>query len=333
MDRTCRVSVIVPIYNAEQYLRPCIDSVLAQTLTDWELLLVDDGSQDGSAEICAKYAEQEVRIFTICTENCGVSHARNVGLARARGEYVFFLDADDCLMPWSLEVCLAKIESTDVDIVCAECEPIYEDGASYPAHRPIFADEELTHADYLKRVLSYRTLCSIWAKLYRRESLGTIRFDEESSRGQDVLFLYKLLSSTKGKVLVCSDRIYQYRILQQSASHGSYEQQSQKIHGLVEKLQKEYETGEDQIKPYLAYAVCYSLTEMLTSQGWIKYMTKADYILFRQFYCAYRTKMDGGVAHVLISTVHYPLLSLVVTLYYLPDTLKRILKRTLLKHR
>lgn len=89
------ISIIVPVYNAEQYLPRCIDSILAQTFTDFELLLIDDGSTDSSGKICVEYAGKDFRIRVFHKENGGVSSARNVGLDKARGEWVCFADSDD----------------------------------------------------------------------------------------------------------------------------------------------------------------------------------------------------------------------------------------------
>ena len=90
------ISIIVPVYNTEKYLDQCIQSVLAQTYTNWELLLIDDGSTDSSGAICDKYAAEDNRIRVFHKENGGVSSARNLGLDNAQGEWISFVDADDC---------------------------------------------------------------------------------------------------------------------------------------------------------------------------------------------------------------------------------------------
>ena len=92
-----QISVIVPVYNAEKWLRRCVDSILAQTFTDFELLLIDDGSTDGSPAICDEYAQRDSRIKVFYQKNSGVSAARNSGLDHARGEWILFVDADDYL--------------------------------------------------------------------------------------------------------------------------------------------------------------------------------------------------------------------------------------------
>ncbi len=112
-----KVSVIVPVYKAEAYLKRCIDSILAQTFTDWELLLVDDGSPDRSGEICDEYAAADSRIRVLHKENGGVSSARNLGLDNMQGEYVTFVDADDWIDIDTFEICMNEIICKRLDVL------------------------------------------------------------------------------------------------------------------------------------------------------------------------------------------------------------------------
>lgn len=111
-----KVSIIVPVYNAEAFVGECVESVLAQSFADWELLLIDDGSRDGSAGICRSFADADSRVTLVEKPNGGVSSARNAGLELASGDYVFFLDADDELYPYSLEVLMATVLEERVEI-------------------------------------------------------------------------------------------------------------------------------------------------------------------------------------------------------------------------
>ncbi len=111
------VSVVINMYNSEKYLRKCIDSVLAQTFTDFELILVNDGSKDHSLDICKEYAEKDTRIRIVDKENGGLADARNAGLDAAKGRYLEFIDADDWIEPDLLEKCVARLHETDADIV------------------------------------------------------------------------------------------------------------------------------------------------------------------------------------------------------------------------
>lgn len=111
------VSVIVPVYNAEKTLRACVDSVLAQTTSDYELILVDDGSRDTSGSICDAYAEQDARIRVIHQKNAGVSAARNAGMDQARGEYLLFVDSDDSIEPEMMDTVRSYAASESCDAV------------------------------------------------------------------------------------------------------------------------------------------------------------------------------------------------------------------------
>lgn len=112
------ISVIIPVYNVENYLRCCVDSVLAQTFQEYEILLVDDGSKDSSGKICDDYAQNNNKICVIHKSNQGPSHTRNVGIENAKGEYVYFLDSDDYIIPECLEILYANIVKYNADLSC-----------------------------------------------------------------------------------------------------------------------------------------------------------------------------------------------------------------------
>ena len=113
-----KVSVIVPVYNVEKLLQRCIDSILAQTFTDFELLLIDDGSKDKSGEICDEYAAKDSRIRVFHKQNGGVSTARNIGIDKAQGEWIYFVDSDDIVLPSALGTFCSLIYS-DSELVMA----------------------------------------------------------------------------------------------------------------------------------------------------------------------------------------------------------------------
>ncbi len=114
------VSVIVPIYNIEQYISPCVDSILKQDYTDLEIILVDDGSTDSSGAICDEYAKKDDRIKVFHIENSGLSGARNYGTAKATGEFIYYLDGDDCFTEGAVSSSVSKITG-NVDVVLAKC--------------------------------------------------------------------------------------------------------------------------------------------------------------------------------------------------------------------
>ena len=125
-----KISIIVPVYNAEKYLRHCLDSILNQSFQDFELLLVDDGSKDRSGKICDEYAEKDKRVSVWHQENQGVSVARNVGLEHAQGEWIYFPDSDDIVIENALEI-MMKMCVEDIDYVMCGYEVYDENGNQF----------------------------------------------------------------------------------------------------------------------------------------------------------------------------------------------------------
>lgn len=128
------VSIIVPVYKVEKFLRECVDSVLSQTFTDFELILVDDGSPDGCPSICDEYAASDTRVISLHKQNCGLSSARNYGMDRAKGKWIIFLDSDDLWgQPDGLRKLVEYAEYYDLDILRFEYQAIDEEGnKTYP---------------------------------------------------------------------------------------------------------------------------------------------------------------------------------------------------------
>lgn len=206
------ISVIVPVYNAEAFLRECIESVMAQSLADWELLLVDDGSTDSSSDICRSYASREPRIKVISKPNGGVSSARNAGIDHAEGDYIFFIDADDEIYPDTLSSLLKIAVEYDVPIVVGRY-----------INAPIKPSQPHEAPDILPptRLIDSRQLCAdslyqqpgtdtcVWAHLYRRSLFEGLRFPE-GRRYEDLEIFHKLLMRTQ-QVAVTDKLIYFYR--------------------------------------------------------------------------------------------------------------------------
>ena len=127
MVQSPSVSIIVPVYNIEKYVSCCIDSILAQTFKDLELLLIDDGSQDGSGTICDHYASKDGRVKVIHKPNGGVASARNVGLREAKGTWIVYVDGDDWIEPTMLDGMLQEAQRTDADVVICDFKFAYSD--------------------------------------------------------------------------------------------------------------------------------------------------------------------------------------------------------------
>ena len=166
------ISVIIPVYNTESYLRKCLDSIVNQTYRDLEIIIIDDGSTDGSGEICDEYRITDSRIRVLHTENHGLSCARNRGLDEAKCEWIGFVDSDDWIEPDMYEVLLNSAVETGADIV--ECGVILE----YSNKAEIWKREKrlMMRADAFKALLCEELSDAVWNKLYKSDCFKDIRF-------------------------------------------------------------------------------------------------------------------------------------------------------------
>ena len=189
-----KLSIIVPIYNVEPYLARCIDSILAQTFADFELILIDDGSPDNCAAIMEKYAKRDKRIVTIHQENKGVSAARNAGLDVARGTYIGFVDPDDWIEPDMYESMLQKLGDTDSDLAVCAWRACHIDGRKEEncARVPEIMSREAFVSELFAIPRSVGGSC--WNKLFKRELISRA-FDATLTICEDNLFLCRYCMS------------------------------------------------------------------------------------------------------------------------------------------
>lgn len=174
------VSIIVPIYNVEQYLEKCIDSIINQTLKDIEIILVDDGSPDNCGQICDEYAKKDNRIKVIHKENGGLSSARNAGLKIATGEYIGFIDSDDYIELNMYEELYNIAKENNIDIVSCNynriAKEIRKSEIYLPANKVIIKNEI---NDLIKKSNYNKMLWYVWKALYKREIIEKINFIEK----------------------------------------------------------------------------------------------------------------------------------------------------------
>ena len=172
------VSIIVPVYQVEKYIRQCVDSILAQTFTDFELILVDDGSKDKSGQICDEYAVLDQRVKVIHKENGGLSDARNCGMDQAVGNYFMFVDSDDYIAPTMLEYLYKALMNKEADIAVCNFLHFFEEDRkrdfSTNIQSEVLSGAEIFYCRKNERVYGIWTVA--WNKLYKRETLGNVRF-------------------------------------------------------------------------------------------------------------------------------------------------------------
>lgn len=206
MMKDPQISVIVPVFNVETYLPRCIESILAQTFTDFELLLIDDGSPDASGIICDEYAAKDGRVRVFHKENGGVSSARNVGLDQARGTWIAFVDADDWIDKETLEACYPSDSS--VDFVRFGFRYVFRDGSLVENDR---LNEQWSQDEFLTKVLSRQTMVGVWGGLFRRAIFlsNNICFNSKFSLGEDWLVLVQYLKEIN-TVKILNTPLYNY---------------------------------------------------------------------------------------------------------------------------
>lgn len=207
------ISIIVPIYNVEPYLSKCLDSIFSQTFTNWECILVDDGSTDKSGIICDEYACKDPRIQVIHKENGGVSSTRNRGISVAKGKYLYFSDADDELLPNCLAVLYENMEE-HVDLVTASYIR-FEYGIVNP--EKIKKDSCLfTIGEYLENISTFPNarICEryCYTKLFRKSIIddNNLKFNEDFAYREDVLFLYSYVVLCHNKIAGVNIPVYNY---------------------------------------------------------------------------------------------------------------------------
>jgi len=215
------VSIIVPVYNSEQYLRECIASILEQTYDAIELILVDDGSTDHSGALCDEFAQKDCRILVLHQQNSGVSAARNAGMDIANGKYIMFVDSDDTLMKAAVETLLKDAISSHANIVSAV--KIYIDADGNRTSRYDDGEICLYHGlESLRLSLDYdRNTYAVHAKLFEREFIKDVRFAEGRKINEDNFFLFECYTSMP--VLVQHNvNVYEYHLRDGSASRGGF---------------------------------------------------------------------------------------------------------------
>ena len=212
-----KISVVIPVYNVVRFLPACLDSLSAQTFRDWTCLLVDDGSDDGSSDLCRSYAARDARFTVRRIDNRGAYAARNVGLSWADGDAVYFCDSDDILHPELLARLASALESTSADFSYVDAVEFPEDGVPEfrnPSAEPVIVDVAFP--------LFAKQKCglALWHCLFRRQALAGLSFAENIRRGADRLFVYEFLRCSP-KMARIDASLYGYRQRKGSIAHAA----------------------------------------------------------------------------------------------------------------
>lgn len=205
------ISIIVPVYQVEKYIRQCVDSILAQTFTDFELILVDDGSKDQSGKICDEYAGMDERVKVIHKENGGAADTRNRGMEQAIGNYFMFVDSDDYIAPTMVECLYKNILNENADIAACNYLYFFENDRKKDFATNV-KSEVLTGTEIFydrKNERNYGFWTVVWNKLMKRETVGKIRF--RSGKYYEDEFWANEIYQMDIKIVTVPDCLYYYR--------------------------------------------------------------------------------------------------------------------------
>lgn len=209
-----KFSIILPVYNVEKYLRPCVDSILSQSFKDYEIILVDDGSKDSSGKICDEYSSKYAFVNTIHKSNGGLSDARNVGLRQAKGEYVFFIDSDDYLIDENVLQRISQKLKYNPDVVAFKSIKWFETNGelSHTTTDLSVSDDRLAACEkYIELIDKDSYSNSAWSKVIKRALLvdNNIEF-EKGLLGEDNDWYYKVIGVLSSVELI-DEPLYVYR--------------------------------------------------------------------------------------------------------------------------
>lgn len=275
MKNCPKVSVIIPVYNVQDYLRQCMESVVNQTLRDIEIICVDDQSTDNSLDILNEYAGRDPRIIVITQKNAGAGAARNNGLKLARGEYLSFLDSDDFFELDMLEKAYNACLIDDIDFVVFRSDKFNNDTKEYITQYHTIRNDLLPSG----RVFSYKDIKRdifkvfvgwAWDKLYRREFVleNNLYFQEQRTTN-DLLFVFSALVKAK-KITVLEDVLAHHRISLNSSLSNTREKSWQCFYNALLALRDELQASgiyEEIEQSYINYALHFSLWNLNTLSG------------------------------------------------------------------
>lgn len=262
------ISVIVPVYKVEPYLRQCVDSILDQTYANLEVILVDDGSPDSCGAICDEYAVKDRRVKVIHKGNGGLSDARNVGLNAAAGDYITFVDSDDWLDKFAVGIMYQTMIETKADLVIGKHDRI-EDETGECLWQPERAEavKLMSSEDAMRQM--FQTGCAAWARLYKKDIHSGVTFPV-GEINEDEAIVLRLLERC-GKVAEISRVVYHYRCRPESITTASFSAKKliwvSHCRSNLAYVQERYPELELDAAARYRGSILWALTEMVRSDG------------------------------------------------------------------
>ncbi|MBQ3309624.1 glycosyltransferase [Candidatus Saccharibacteria bacterium] len=232
------VSVIVPVYNVEKYLRRCLDSIIEQTYKNIEIILVDDGSTDKSGEICDEYKKKDERITVIHQLNNGVSETRNVGIRNSSGEYIMFIDSDDFVLRKYVRALVDAVISSEAEVAQCEVAIIRENETAKRLERDITKSQIriIDGLEAVKMMLYQDTITSsLWGKIIKKSLFNHVNFPKVNMH-EDLYVLYFLLKKAK-RVVIINKVLYVYMLRKNSLIHSDFSKSTLDVLDIMEEIE------------------------------------------------------------------------------------------------
>ncbi len=262
----CKISVIIPIHNSAAYLPECLGSLSRQTFQDFEAILIDDGSTDSSVDVCAAYAQEDSRFVLLRQERQGVSAARNLGMEKARGEYLFFLDSDDAIHPRLLEEMAALSGAMGADLAVCHFIKLDSPGVSAALAQPggepsSWVAAQGQEVDWWFHFKYFQALTCIGGTLLRRSFAGDVRFDRSLKNGEDTVFMHQMLLQGP-RTIVFRQAWYYYRMHGGNAIASREAQMEPRFFTAWRAIRdREYQRGRADLGKNCQWAICWSILE------------------------------------------------------------------------
>lgn len=254
------VSVIIPAYNVGTYIQDCVNSVLAQTYPHIEVLLIDDGSTDGTLNVCELLSKQDSRVKVWHKENGGVSSARNLGIQKATGDYVMFVDGDDWLETWAIEMMLQRITSTGAD--ACFCNQYFINEYELNRATSLSSDQLIDSIEVARQHLHYGFISSPCLSIVNKEKMMYVSFNESIHTLEDWLYNFELLLSIK-TVTITNKPYYHYRAVLGSASKSPLNERKMTCLQIPAIVQKLVESRSPQLLPHSDFVIFFLLYHLL----------------------------------------------------------------------
>lgn len=303
MESQVQFSIVMPIYNVEKYLEQSINSILSQSFTDYELILVNDGSTDSSAEICEEFAKENDKIFVICKENGGLSDARNKGIKQSKGEYIIFIDSDDFWDDWdALKRIKSVIDENKSDVVTWRYKKYFEDTKQYGKSAGYNCITQYFNAKEL--ISSQNYIVSACCKAVKRELIiNNNLFFAYKKLSEDVVWSAEILALTE-KITASNLDFYVYRQRANSISHTISKKNILDLKKHILTVSELFKSAEGNKKEILSYYLAQEYTNMVVSlSSYANYKEDINWVRDNQYILNYACSKRSKILRLMFNVL------------------------------